>query len=155
LNNWIKTLTILLRINLVFAGLLLIGWLLHGFNTPITICIGTLVICCYLVLAGVGGIPLASVWVVSLMSVAAIKQLWLHGLPRPAFQYIPLLILTNWLLALSIVWQIGRVSDLFRHSYLFPNRVFWGLISLVVGGLAIGWRLYPETVLFLTAFKEQ
>ena len=155
LKNGIKILTILLRIMIVFAGLLLIGWLMHGFNTPIIVCVGTVVMCCYLVWSGAGGIPLASVWVVSLMSTAAIRQSWLQDLPRPAFQYIPFLILTNWLLALAIVWQLGKVSDLFRQNYIYPKRVFWGLICVVVGGLAIGWRLYPETVLFLTALKEQ
>jgi hypothetical protein len=151
----LKKLTILLRTAIVFVGVLLIGWLLHGFNTPIIVCIGTLVVCCYLFLVGSGGIPLASVWVVSLMSVAAIKQLWLRDLPRPAFQYIPLLILANWLLALAVVWQIGKVSDVFRQSYLYPDRVFWGLACLVTSGLAMGWRLYPETVLLLTELKRQ
>lgn len=148
-------LTVLLRTAIVFIGVLLIGWLLYGFNAPIIVFIGTLVVCCYLVLVGSGGIPLASVWVVILMSIAAIKQLWLRDLPRPAFQYIPLLILMNWLLALAVVWQLGKASDAFRQSYLYPYRVFWGMACLVTSGLAMGWRLYPETVLLLTELKRR
>jgi hypothetical protein len=155
LNYLLTILTILLRTAIVFVGVVLMGWLLYGFNVPIAVCIGTLIVCCYLVLVGAGGIPLASVWVVSLMSVAAIKQLWLRDLPRPAFQYIPLLILANWLLALAVVWQLGKVSDELRQSYLYPDRVFWGMACLVTSGLALGWRLYPETILLLTELKRQ
>ncbi|CAG7856812.1 hypothetical protein MCAMS1_01443 [biofilm metagenome] len=139
----------------MFVGVLLIGWLLYGFNAPIIISIGTLIVCCYLVFVGAGGIPLASVWVVSVMSVAAIKQLWLRDLARPAFQYIPLLILTNWLLSLAVVWQLAKVSDELRQSYIYPDRVFWGMACLVAGGLALGWRLYPETILLFTELKRR
>jgi len=60
--------------------------------------------------------------------------------------------LANWQLALAIVWQLGKVSDVFRQTYLRRNRVFSGLIGLVTAGLLSGWRLYPETLLYLTAF---
>jgi hypothetical protein len=155
LNYSLTILTIWLRLVIAFAGVLLMGWLLYGFDAPIIVCIGTLVVCCYLIFVGAGGIPLASVWVVCLMSIAAIKQLWLRDLPRPTFQYIPLLILMNWLLALAVVWQLAKVSDVFRQSYLYPSRVFWGLVCLVTSGLAMGWRLYPETVLLLTELKSR
>lgn len=155
MNNAIKQLTPFLQLTVIFAGLLLIGWLLHGFDAPLGVCIGTLLVCCYLVWAGVGGIALASVWVVSLMSVAAIKHLWLRDMPRPPFRYIPFLILANWLLALAIVWQLGKVSDAFRQNRLPAYRVALGLIALIAFGLCAGWGVYPDTVLFLATLRGQ
>jgi hypothetical protein len=150
LSNLTKTLKRVLQLLTVFIGFAFIGWLMNGFNAPFIVCLCTLVVCCYLAWVGSGGIALASVWVVGLMSIAAINQHWLHDIPRPKFRYIPLLLLANWQLALAVVWQLGKVSDLFRQSYSHRIRVFSGLIGLVTVGLLSGWRLYPETLLYLT-----
>jgi hypothetical protein len=150
LSNLTKTLKRVLQLVTVFIGFVFIGWLMNGFNATLIVCLCTFAVCCYLAWVGSGGIALASVWVVGLMSIAAINQHWLHDIPRPKFQYIPLLLLANWQLALAIVWQLGKVSDLFRQTYIPRVRVFSGLTSLVAGGLLAGWRLYPETLLYLT-----
>lgn len=149
-NGLLRLLLALLHLVTVFSGLIIMGWLMNGFKVPFFVCAGTLAVCCYLVWVGSGGIALASVWVVALMSVAAINQLWLHDLPRPRFIYIPMLSLANWLLALMIVWRLGKISDFFRQTRLSRRLIFFGLISLVAAGLRAGWQSYPETLLYLT-----
>lgn len=152
LSSLTQTLKRVLQLITVFIGFAFIGWLMNGFNVPLIVCLCTLAVCCYLAWVGSGGIALASVWVVALMSIAAINQHWLHDMPRPKFRYIPLLLLANWQLALAVVWQLGKVSDLFRQTFSHRIRVFSGLIGLVTAGLLSGWRLYPETLLYLTVF---
>ena len=49
---------------------------------------GTAMACCYLAWVGTDGIALASVWVVGIMSMAAVSPIWLHDLPRPDYKYI-------------------------------------------------------------------
>lgn len=146
-----RQLLVLVHLVTVFGGLIIIGWLMNGFNAPAFVCAGTLLICCYLAWVGSDGIALASVWVVVLMSIAAINQLWLHDLPRPRFIYIPMLCMMNWLLALMIVWRLGKISDFFQQTRLPRGLAFFGLISLVAAGLRAGWQSYPETHLYLTS----
>jgi hypothetical protein len=142
----------LLHLVTVFSGLIIMGWLMNGFNVPFFVYAGTLAVCCYLVWVGSGGIALASVWVVGLMSMAAVNQLWLHDLPRPRFIYIPMMLLADWLLALVIVWRLGKISDYFRRAKYFRLAGFTGLMTLVAAGLRFGWRIYPETLLYLTPY---
>jgi hypothetical protein len=152
-NLW-RQLLVLAHMVTVFSGLIILGWLMNGFNAPTFVCVGTVLVCCYLVWVGSGGIALASVWVVALMSVAAINQLWLHDLPRPRFIYIPMLSLANWLLALMIVWRLGKISDFFQQSRASMGLIFFGLISLAAAGLRVGWQSYPKTLLYLTSVLQ-
>jgi hypothetical protein len=133
----------------IFSGLVIMGWMMNGFNVPALVCAVTLAVCCYLIWVGSGGIALASVWVVGLMSLAAINQLWLHDLPRPRFIYIPMMLLADWMLALVIVWRLGKISDYFQQAGRFRAIAFLGLTCLVSAGLRIGWHIYPETFLYL------
>jgi hypothetical protein len=142
---------VLAHIVTVFAGLVIIGWLMNGFNAPVFVCAGTLLVCCYLVWVGSGAIALASVWVVALMSIAAVNQLWLHGLPRPKFIYIPMLSLANWLLALMIVWRLGKISDFIQQTRLPRSISLLGLTGMAAAGLRAGWQSYPETLIYLTS----
>lgn len=152
-NLW-RQLLVLAHMVTVFTGLIILGWLMNGFNAPAFVCAGTVLVCCYLVWVGSGGIALASVWVVALMSVAAINQLWLHDLPRPRFIYIPMLSLANWLLALMVVWRLGKISDFFQQTRASRGLIFFGLMTLVAAGLRVGWQSYPETLLYLTSVLQ-
>lgn len=146
-----KILVMGFQLAMVFIDFAIIGWFMKGFDVSLIIYVGTFLVCCYLVWVGSGGVALGSIWVVALMSVAAVNQLWLQGLPRPRFTYIPLLLLTNWLLALGVVWQVGKISDMFRQKTL--PRV-WGfsiLITFVVTGLLAGWLFYPTTLLLFSS----
>jgi hypothetical protein len=130
----------------VFVSFVMIGWLLNGYVATQTVCIGTLAMICYLTWVGSGAIVLASVWVVGLMSMAAINQLWLHDLPRPEFRFIPMVLLANWLFALGVVWLLGKASDFLRQRYVSRIWAFSALMCLVVIGLVSGWQLYQKTL---------
>jgi hypothetical protein len=132
----------------VFVSFVMIGWLLNGYVATQIVCIGTLTMICYLAWVGSGAIALASVWVVGLMSMAAIHQLWFHDLPRPRFQFIPMVLLANWLFALGVVGLLGKASDFLRQRYVSRMWVFSALLCLVVIGLVSGWQLYPKTLQF-------
>jgi hypothetical protein len=136
----------------VFVSSIMSGWLLNGYMATQIVCIGTLTMICYLTWVGSGAIALVSVWVVGLMSMAAIHQLWLHDMPRPEFRFIPMLLLINWLFALGVVGLLGKASDFLRQRYVSRIWVFSALICLVVAGLVLGWQLYPETLLFFSSF---
>jgi hypothetical protein len=136
----------------IFVSFAIIGWLLNGYMATQIVCIGTLTMICYLTWVGSGAIALVSVWVVGLMSMAAIHQLWLHDLPRPEFRFIPMLLLINWLFALGVVGLLGKASDFLRQRYVSRTWGFSALIGLVVAGLVLGWQLYPETLLFFSSF---
>lgn len=151
-SSLLRQLLMLVHLVTVFTGLIIIGWLMNGFNAPFFACAGTLAVCCYLVWVGSGGIALASVWVVGLMSMAAVNQLWLHDLPRPKFVYIPMLLLADWLLALVVVWRLGKISDYFGQAKFFRIAGFTGLMGLVAAGLRFGWQMYPETLLYLAPY---
>jgi hypothetical protein len=130
----------------VLVSFVMIGWLLNGYVATQTVCIGTLAMICYVTWVGSGAIALASVWVVGLMSMAAINQLWLHDLPRPEFRFIPMVLLANWLFALGVVWLLGKASDFLRQRYVSRIWAFFALMCLVVIGLVSGWQLYPKTL---------
>ncbi len=136
----------------VFVGFVLIGWLMNGFEASIMVWMVTLAVSCYLTWVGSGGVALASIWVVGLMSMAAIHQLWFHNMPRPEFRYIPMTLLANWLLVLAIVWRLGKLSDNLRKTTLPRMLVFFGLISVVVTSLIFGWQSYAETLLLFPSF---
>lgn len=133
----------------IFSGLVIMGWMMNGFNVPFLVCAVTLAAGCYLIWVGSGGIALASVWVVGLMSLAAINHLWLHDLPRPRFIYIPIMLLADWLLALVIVWRLGKISDYLQQTGRFRALAVIGLTGLVTAGLCIGWQIYPATLKYL------
>ncbi len=137
----------LLTIGLGFA---LVGWLMNGLNASTIAYIGTLAVSCYLIWVGSEGVALASVWVVGLMSIAAIKQHWFHDMPRPEYRYIPMTLLVNWLIALAIVWQLGKISDTLQETAFSRVLVISGLISLVAASFCLGWQVYPETLLLAT-----
>jgi hypothetical protein len=132
----------------VFVSFVVIGWLLNGYAVTQFVWVGTLAMICYIIRVGSGAIALASVWVVGLMSMAAMHQLWLHDLPRPEFRFIPMILLANWLFALGVVWLLAKVSDFLRQKYISRTWAFSALICLVVMGMVSGWQLYQETVLF-------
>lgn len=138
----------LLYLVTVFVNFVVIGWLLNGYAASQIAWIGTLAMICYLVQVGSGAIALASVWVVGLVSVAAIRQLWLHDFPRPEFQYIPMILLGNWLFSLGVVWVLGTVSDVFRQRYFSKAWTFLTLMCIVLMGIASGWQLYQKTISF-------
>lgn len=150
-NGVMQFLLMILHLVVVFVDFGIIGWLMHGFNVPIMVCAATFLVCCYLVWVGSGGIALASVWVVGLMSMAVINQQWLHGLPRPKFYYIPLLLLANWLFALCVVWQVGKISDAFQQKAFSREFGFAALVGFVAVGSIVGWQSYTKTILFFTS----
>ncbi len=137
----------------IFVSFVIIGWLLNGYEASVIAWIGMLAMICYLMWAGSGAIALASVWVVGLMSVAAIRQLWLHDLPRPEFRFIPLALLANWLFALGVVWLLATARDVLRQRHISRSWGFSALICLgfVLIGLASGWQLYQKTLLLYYA----
>lgn len=149
-NSVIQFLLVMLHWVVVFVDFGIIGWLMHGFNVPTFVSVATFLVGCYLVWVGSGGVALASVWVVGLMSMAVINQQWLHGLPRPKFYYTPLLLLANWLFALCVVWQVGKISDILRQKA--SSRKFgFALMGAMAVGLMVGWQAYTRTQLFFTA----
>ena len=125
---------------------------MNGLNASTIAYVGTLAVSCYLIWVGLEGVALSSVWVVGLMSIVALKQHWFHDMPRPEYRYIPMTVLVNWLIALAIVWQLGKLSDTFQKKGASRVLVFSGLISLVAASFFVGWRVYPETLL-LVALK--
>jgi hypothetical protein len=151
-SNLMQQLITSLRLITVFICFVIVGWLLNGFDASQIVWLVTLAVCCYLAWVGSGGIALASVWVVGLMSMAAIGQFWPRNLPRPEFQFIPMALLANWLFALSVVWQLGKISDLLRQGHLTRIWAFSLLLSVAVLGLLFGWQLYPESLLFISNF---
>lgn len=146
-----QQLIILLCLLTVFIGFFVIGWFMYGFAASQMVWIVTLAMGCYLSWVGTGGIALVSVWVVGLMSMAAIHHRWLRDLPRPEFQFIPMVLLANWLFALAVVWQLGKISDLLQQRYRSKMWVSWALIGVMVAGLVFGWQLYPQTLLFFSS----
>jgi hypothetical protein len=136
----------------VFIGFILIGWLLNGLQASLMACVGTLTVSLYLIWVGLGGVALASVWVVGLMSVAAIHQLWFHDLPRPEFRYIPMILLANWLFVLGVTWQLGKISDRLQKTRISRIFGFAGLVGLVAISVTVGWQLYPQTLLLISSF---
>lgn len=137
----------------LFIQFVIIGWMMSGFNVALWICWGTLAVCAYLIWVGLGGMALASMWVVGLMSGAAISQLWFHGLPRPGFVYIPMMLFFDWLFALGAVWQLGRISEFLRRKTTASSlSVCAGLFCLVAAGLRLGWRIYPYTLVYLKVY---
>lgn len=150
LRFWGRQLTTLLYLLTLFASFVVIGWLLNGYSASQFVWFGTAIVICYTIQVGSGAIALASVWVVGVMSIAAIHQLWLHDLPRPEFRFIPMLLLANWLFALGTAWLLGKVSEVFRQRYHSKIWTFPALICLVVSGLASGWQLYQETLIFFS-----
>jgi hypothetical protein len=132
----------------LLVSFVVIGWLLNGYSASQFVWFGTVITICYVIWVGTGAIALASVWVVGLMSIAAMNQAWLRDLPRPEFKFIPMMLLANWLLALGTVWWLGNVSDFFRQNSKPNPRVFILLIFLVIGGLTSGWHLYQQTLIY-------
>ncbi|MEQ1559350.1 MAG: hypothetical protein ABL933_10505 [Methyloglobulus sp.] len=121
-----------------------IGWLLNGYSASEFVWFITIMIICYVIRVGSGAIVLASIWIVGLMSVAAVRQLWFHDIPRPEFKFIPMTLLANWLFTLGTAWFLGNVSDYFRQQSNSKTRVFLVLIGLVAAGLTCGWQLYYQ-----------
>ena len=123
-------------------GLVAVGCLMNGYETNLFVHIMTFVMLGYLAWVGSGAIALVSVWIVGLMSIAAIKQLWFHSLPRPEFRLIPMSLLVSWLFLLSVVWLLGRTSDSLRERYMLQAKVFSVLFFLEAAALVSGWQLY-------------
>lgn len=146
--NYLKQrLSIVWHLITIGLGFVLIGWLMNGLNASNIAYMGTLAVSCYLIWVGSEGVALASVWVVGLMSIVALKQHWFHDMPRPEYRYIPMTLMANWLIALAIVWQLGKVSDTFQKTGLHRAYVFSGLISFIVASFLLGWQVYSETLL--------
>ena len=151
-RNWQRLLRDGLHLATVFLGLAAIGWLMNGFNASRLACTGTVVMCCYLAWVGLDGIALVSVWIVGLMSIATIDPLWLHGLPRPAFKFIPIVLLVSWALALVVVWLLGQTSVMFRRVRRNWPAAYVALLCVALSGLRLGWLMYPESLYCLTPF---
>jgi hypothetical protein len=131
-------------------GLVLVGCLMNAYEVNLFVFVVTFVMMGYLTWVGSEAIALVSVWIVSLMSIAAIKQLWFHGLPRPEFRFIPMSLLASWLFLLLIAWLLGRAGDSLRGRYASQAKVFPAFIGLEMVALTSGWQLYST---FLQLFS--
>ncbi len=145
LKDQITTFTYLLLLFLDFAT---IGWILNGYSASLFVLAGTAVIICYIIRVGTEATAIASIWVVGLMSVGAIRQLWFHGIPRPEFKLIPFSLLACWLFALASVWWLGKGSDYLRQNAASSKWPFFLLICSIVAGLTSGWQFYNQILLY-------
>jgi hypothetical protein len=141
----IQTATYLL---LLFIDFVTIGLISNGYSASLFVLAGTVVVICYIIRVGTEATALASIWVVGLMSVGAIRQLWFHGIPRPEFKLIPFTLLVTWLFALATVWWLGKASNFLRQKKLSNKWAFFLLICSVFAGLTSGWQLYNQILLF-------
>ncbi|MCU0537391.1 MAG: hypothetical protein MUD14_26180 [Hydrococcus sp. Prado102] len=137
----LSTTPFLARIHLVLLifGYVLGGWLLATFNVPWFIYAVTLAVTFHLVKSEIAAIPLASVWVTIMVSIAAMgiwpieisAQLW------------ALFLLMLWILALGLVCLLAFA----RPSIKMLNLIRWHHpIKLVISvwfalalGLSIAW----------------
>lgn len=141
-----KRVTIALYLLGLFVNFTIIGLILNGYSASQFVLTGTAVIICYIIRAGTGAAALASVWVIGLISVATMRHLWFHDIPRPEFRIIPFALLVSWLFALASVWLLGKVSDYLRQYTKSIKWLFSLLIGFVFLFLSIGWGFYDQVV---------
>jgi hypothetical protein len=135
---------------LLWLGYGLVGWLLSAYRVPTSVWIGTLMMTFYLAWAGLDAIALASIWVVGVLSIGAIRHAWMWQIVRPYYQIEPLVLLIIWLLSLGLV-----VFTAIAHKQLQKRfnraQVLYRLISSAWFGLALGlWVYYRFTFPLLT-----
>lgn len=124
----------------------LIGWLLSAYRVPAVVWIGTLVMTLYLAWVGVDAIAVASIWVVGVLSIGAIRHAWMWHIFRPFYQIEPLTLLLIWLLSLGLV-----VLTAIAHKRLQERfgrvQAFYRLAIPIWLGLILGLLVYRQFTL--------
>jgi len=124
----------------------LVGWLLSAYHVPTVVWIGTLVMTLYLAWTGLDAIAVASIWVVGVLSIGAIRHAWMWRIFRPFYQIEPLTLLLIWLLSLGLV-----VLTAIAHKRLQERfgrvQVFYRLAIPIWLGLVLGLFMYHQFTL--------
>jgi hypothetical protein len=119
---------------LLILGYVLGGWLLATFNVPWFIYAVTLAVTFHLVNSEIAAIPLASIWITIMISIAAMGT-WPIGIPAQLWAFFLLLL---WIFALGLVLFLAFV----RPSIKMLNLIRWHHpIKLVISvwlALALG-----------------
>ncbi len=126
---------------LILLAYVLVGWLLSAYLVPEVVWVGTLTMTLYIAWAGLDAIAIASVWVVGVLSIGAVRHAWMWHMLRPYYQLEPLVLLIIWLLSLVLV-----VFTAITHKHLQErfNRVqiLYRLVIPIWLGLVLGTVIY-------------
>jgi hypothetical protein len=119
---------------LLIVGYILGGWLLATFNVPWFIYAVTSAVTFHLVRSEIAAIPLASIWVTFMVSIAAMATWPVHI----SAQLWALFLLMLWILALGLVFLLAFA----RPSIKMLNLIRWHhpikLVISVWGSLVLG-----------------
>jgi hypothetical protein len=119
----------------------IVGWLLSAYFVPEVVWVGTLLMTFHLAWAGLDAIVLASMWVVGVLSMGAIRHAWMWQISRPYYQIEPLVLLIIWFLSLGLVVSTAMIHKQLQKRF---NRVqiLHRLIISTWFGLALGLLVY-------------
>ena len=115
----------------------LVGWLLSAYLVPKGVWVGTLMITSHLAWAGLDAIALASIWVVGVLSIGAIRHAWMWHIFRPYYQIEPLMLLIIWLLSLGLVVFTAlahkRLQKWFNRAQVLHRLIIPIWLGLILG----------------------